>query len=76
MQPPAAAAPRAFTGLLLLYGNLFVCSFYFLMLSPFSGAGQSLGGASSTTAAAGPVQAATVNFSVDDSAPVTNIQIR
>lgn len=45
----------------------------------FSGAGQTLGGgggAAAAAAAAGPVQAATVNFAVDESAPLTTIQIR
>jgi len=43
----------------------------------FSGSGQALGGSSSgAAAAAGPVQSATVNFTVDESAPVTSIQIR
>jgi len=41
----------------------------------FAGSGQALGGGGAA-AAAGPVQAATVTFSVNDSEPTTTIQIR
>ena len=50
-----------------------------MVIFAIPGAGQALGGnaaGSSAAASAGPVQAATVNFTVDESAPLTNIQIR